>query len=90
LIGMRTSERIIAINKDRNAPIMKIADVGIVGDLFEVIPALTESLREKLQKAEDNDSFSVHDGHSINCDHCLPKTSRVRSFIGNFNGEMKS
>ncbi len=52
LIGMRTSERIIAINKDRNAPIMKIADMGIVGDLFEIIPLLTKSLQEKLRKAE--------------------------------------
>lgn len=57
LIGMRTSARIIAINKDRNAPIMKIADVGIVGDLFEILPPLTKSLQEKLRKAEDNSDF---------------------------------
>jgi electron transfer flavoprotein alpha subunit len=45
LVGMRESKRIIAINKDPDAPIFKIADLGVVGDALKVIPAVTEKLR---------------------------------------------
>lgn len=50
LFGMRQSDKIIVINKDTTAPILQIADYAIIGDLFEIVPALTKKLKQVLPR----------------------------------------
>ena len=46
---MENSEYIIAVNKDRNAPIFNIADIGVVGDVNQILPLLVEKVKEELE-----------------------------------------
>jgi electron transfer flavoprotein alpha subunit len=46
-VGMQSSGVIVAINKDRNAPIFEYSDLGVVGDVHEIVPKLTQLVRER-------------------------------------------
>jgi electron transfer flavoprotein alpha subunit len=52
IVGMQNSEHIIAINRDENAPVFEITDLGVIGDIFETLPDLIDALRKKKEAAE--------------------------------------
>jgi electron transfer flavoprotein alpha subunit len=46
-VGMQTADTIVAVNRDADAPIFQLADLAVVGDLFQIVPALTEEIKRR-------------------------------------------
>ena len=59
LVGMKNSDNIIAVNKDAEAPIFSVADLGIVGDVHKVVPALIEAIKAKQLGIQTSPSMRV-------------------------------
>lgn len=67
LVGMQDSDVIIAINRDREAPIFQVATYGIVGDLFQIVPALTEKIRE-FKNSRTDGAAQVKSGNGVSAE----------------------
>ena len=62
VVGMKDAKSVIAINNDRSAPIFKIADVAILGDIHEVIPRLLDKLESAGGREEAQEAFGIPQG----------------------------
>jgi len=76
-VGMQSSENIIAINKDANAPILEFSDLGVVGDLNKILPKLTEAIKAKKGCDERPDRDRVQEGLRVSRQPATPTEDRA-------------